>query len=431
MPSRLLAPSLLAALVLGPAVAHAQQPLTEFLASADTEALDLREARATLRQTRAQVDAARARLLPAVQGQATYTRNDPVVEVTIPTGMVDAMGNPVTRQASITPADQFAATATLNVPLLDLSAWAGFFQAEAAADAVDATVDTARRGVEIAVVQRWHQLVAQRALIGAAQRNLEVAERGHSVVAARFEVGVASQLELSRAEAEVARARQAVAEAELAATLAARGLQDLTGLEPSPAVVALEDDLHAEQPLATFTANIDDLPAVRAARQQQRAASIARDGAWFALLPTLGATAVARWSNASGFGRQDSYYLGLSATWAFDFSRPAQVEATSAALEGVEVREDRALQQARTAVFEAWHRVDASRASAAAADSVLAASRRAAEDAAARNDSGVATQLERIQAERDLFQAEVGRIQAIANLRVAREVLRIQSGLER
>src|SRR5690606_12405966 len=109
---------------------------------------------------------------------------------------------------------------------------------------------------------------------------------------------------------------------------------------------------------------------------------------------------------------------------------PARIGTATAALEGAEVRAERAVQQVETAIFEAWQRVEASRASAEAAIAALEASRRAAADARARYEAGAGTQLEQIQAERDLFQAEVAHIQAIANLRVARAVLRIRSGMD-
>lgn len=423
---------LLAALAVAasPSLAAAQQPLSRFLQSADEHALDVREAQATMRQARSQVDEARARLLPVVTGQLSYQRNDPVVEITIPTGGIDDMGNPVTRQASITPQDQLGATASVSVPLLDLGAWTGYFATEASADASDAMLELTHQNVDVAVVQVWHQLVGQRALVEAAERNLEATQRSRDAAAARTEVGVSGQLELARAEAELARARQSLSEAQLMATLAARNLENLTGLRPTETAVELEDDLEAEPPLERFLRRAGDMPAVRAARHQARAAGIQRDGAWMALLPTISATGVARWSNAAGFGQQDSYYVGLTATWSLDFARPARIGTASAALDAAAVRSERAAQQVETAIFEAWERVQSSRASAEAATAALEASRRAASDAAARFEAGAATQLDQIQAERDLFQAEVARIQAIANLRVARAVLRIRSGMD-
>lgn len=413
-----------------PSVASAQQALTEFVTSARSRALDAREARASVDQARSQVDEARARLLPSALGQLSYQRNDPVVVVNIPTGMVDGMGNPITAQASITPLDQVSATAQLTVPILDLTAWTGFFQAEAAADGSEAQLASTQQTVDLSVVQLWHSLVAQHALVHAAERNLATTRESLENVRARVEAGVAAGLELARAQAEFARAEQTLAEAELAVRLGERNLQNLTGLAPSNANATLDDDLHEEAALDRFVARVDDLPGQRAARTSLRAARIARDGAWFGLLPTLSGVAVARWTNAAGFGRQDTYYLGASATWNLDFARPARIGTAEASARAAEVRAERVTQQLETAVFEAWHRVSTSRASVASARALLEASQRAASDARARVESGSGTQLDQIQAERDLFQAEVSVIQAVANLRVARASLRIRSGLE-
>lgn len=408
--------------------AGAQEPLGEFLDSARTRALDVREAEAALEQASSQAAEARARLLPSVTGVATYQRNEPEVVVRIP-GM-DAMGNPIVREATVTPADQLSASATLTVPVLDLSAWASFFQMDAAEDAASAQSELAHQNVSVAVVQVWHQVVAQRALVRAAQRNAEATERSRDAAAARVEVGASAQLELARAEAELARAEQSLAEARLQARLAARTLEDLSGLRPSDAEVELADDLEAEAPFDRFAARAAEMPAARAARHLERASEIGRNGAWLALLPTLSASATARYSNASGFGSSDAYSVGVSATWVLDFARPARLETASAALDVARVRAERASQQTETAIFDAWERVESLRASARAAQTQLTAARRAADDARARFEAGAATQLDQITAERDLFQAEVSQIQAIANLRVARAVLRIRTGME-
>src|SRR5690606_23803476 len=121
---------LVALVALMPGVARAQQPLSEFLAAAEDGNLDLRAARAALAQSRSQVDEARARLLPSASATGTYTRNELEVVIQLPN---PSGGEP--RQAVISPYDQFEGRFTIAVPILDLSAWASFFSAEASADA--------------------------------------------------------------------------------------------------------------------------------------------------------------------------------------------------------------------------------------------------------------------------------------------------------
>ncbi len=407
---------------LHPATAHAQQPLRAFLDAARAGSLDARASRAAARQAGSRVDEARARLLPSASARGVYTRNEFEAALTIPG---------TTTMVTIQPFDQLSFQGQLVVPILDVSAWAQYFATEAAADAAGAQVDATQEQVEAAVVQGWHQVVAARALISAATANLEATERNLEVANARVDVGAASPLERSRAAAEVARAQQSLAEAELQARLAERQLADLTQLEPSGEVQAIEVELTPQPPLARFLSAVDDRPAVRAARARRRSTGILSDTAWTALLPTIVATATETGSNVGGFtGQNWSYALSVIAEWRLDFARPAQINTTAAQADAAAVEAERVEQQARTSVYEAWHRAEASLAAARAARVAEEASAQAVEDVRATFEAGAATQLDVLQAERDLFRARVATIQALANLRVAQVVLRIRAGLD-
>ena len=401
--------------------ASAQQPLEEFLSAAEGSALDIREANAAVRQAQSQVDMARARLLPSLTAQGGYTRNEFEASLTIPgTSM----------QVTIQPFDSLSLQVQLAVPILDIGAWSSFFQSEAQAEAVSAQADNSALAVQASVIQIWFQLVASHAMREAAETTLAATERNLASAEARLELGAAAPLEVSRARAEVARATQAVAEAQLQVTLAARNLENLTGLAPTSRPRPLDVDVDAEpESLASYLSGTAQLPAMRAARSQQRAARIANDTAWTAFLPIVRGTATEIGSNVGGFtGQNFAYAIGLTATWTLDFMRPAQVEAAAAGADLANVRAERLEQQAETGIFEAWHRIQASRAAAHAAQAAVEASARAVQDVQASFDLGAATQLDLIQAQRDAFQSQVGLIQALANLEIARQVLRIRSG---
>jgi outer membrane protein TolC len=412
--------ALLAAFCMTPASASAQQALDDFIASADQHGIDVRTAQAALDTARSQTDEARARLLPSASAQGTYQRNEFQVQL-----MISA-----DRTATIQLYDQLSAAFVLNVPILDTSAWAGFFAAEQSADAAEERRDGTLDDVHAAVVSVWHQLVAARAMRAAAERNRDVATASRDAMRARFEAQVASQLELSRAEAEVQRAIQMYEEANLQVVLVERNLLNLTGLAPTSVEASLDDDLHEEAPLNTFMERAEDSPVVRAARHSVRAAELSVDAAWLALLPTVAGTAREQVTNAAGFGPNAQWALLLTGTWQLDFLRPAQIGTRHQQLAGARAQQDLAEQQAESRIFEQWHRVQSLRAAAAAARAARDALARAASDAHLRFDAGSATQLEVIQADRDLFQADVQRIQADANLRVARTTLRIRAGLD-
>jgi outer membrane protein len=401
--------------------AHAQQPLGEFIRSSSDHALDARRARAALQQANAAVELARARLLPSVQASAQYARNQYQVQFD---NFLMPGGEPITIQAY----DQASANLAVNVPLIDIAGWAGYFQNEAAASAVEAQTEVALENVHVAVVQLWHQVVAARALVEAARQSLAVAETARTNVGARVEVGMSSELDFSRATAEVERSRQVLAEAELQATLAANNLANLTGLAPSDQAATLEDDGREEGPLERFFAHIDDLPMVRAADRQASASSAGQTAAWLGFLPVVSGQLNERATNASGFAPDTQWTLTLNATWMLDYGRVANVMVQDAIATGADVELDRAEQQARTAIFEAWHRVRTAIVQRNAAVAAEAASERALRNATARFEAGTSSQIEQIQAQRDRFGAQVARIQATANLRVARAALRLRSG---
>src|SRR5690606_37138021 len=102
----------------------------------------------------------------------------------------------------------------------------------------------------------------------------------------------------------------------------------------------------------------DDLIAARPAVLAVEAAERARSAARAAWLPTLGAQAQERITNAGGFtGRSQYYTLMATATWAVDFSLAPGVAAQTAAARGARARENKARRAAQDAIYQAWHQV--------------------------------------------------------------------------
>lgn len=397
--------------------------LEELISAAHEENADLAAARAALSQARSQADEARARLLPSFVATGSYQRNEIQVQVQLAPDRV----------AVISPYDQLDARFALNVPILDLSSWASFFAAEASGDAASERADQAVDDIEVAVTQLYYQLVAGRAMMESAERSRVVAEQALAFATARREAGVAPISEVARAEAEALRARQMLQEAELQVTLAQRNLVNLTGVDLSGrALATLEGgEGNAPEPLESYLDEIDELPSTRAARQDVLGAERSLHAAWFALAPTVSGSAAERVTNAAGFGPSAQWTLNVTATWQLDFGRPAAIGTRDATLSAARARLERAEQQARLQIEDAWHRASALGARLQTAEAVLIASTRAAEDTRARYEVGVASQLELVQAERDLFSAEVSRTQARADLAVARATLRIRSHRDR
>ncbi len=401
------------------AEAQSTSTLEELIAHAHEANADAATARAALAQARSQADEARARLLPSFVATGSYQRNE--IQVQIQLGP--------DRTATMTPYDQLDARFALNVPILDLSSWAAFFAAEASGDAASARADQALDEVDVAVTQLYFQLVAGRAMVESAERSQGVAEHALTFARARNEAGVAPIAEVARAEAEALRAHQMVQEAGLQVTLAERNLFMLTGVDlAGRALAPLEGPSGgALEPLASYLEGVGSLPSARAAREDVLAAERGLHASWLAFAPTIAGTAAERVTNAAGFGPNHQWAITLTATWQLDFARPAAIGTREATLAMARSRLERAEQQARLQIEQAWYQATALAARLETAEAALAASQRAAEDTRARYEVGVASQLELVQSERDLFAAEVARTQARADVAVARATLQIRA----
>jgi outer membrane protein TolC len=398
------------------------RPLADFLAAARTHAVDNREARALAAQSGARHRRAIATLLPSLNASAGYTRNQLEIAASFP----DGAGG--TAQAVITARDQLEATLGVEATLFDYGALRALGGTAAGVDAADAEIEASEARTDRAVIEAFFQYTGGEALCDAARQAESTSARSAAVVAARRDAGLASELDVARAQAAVARAAQALSDAELAARRAARVLHTLSGLAVTGAAPPLGDALDEEGPLAPFVADVDRLPAVRAARAQLRSAEASAGAAWGALLPRITANFRERITNAPGFGPNALWSAGLAASWRLDAGDVAALREGAAAAEVARIRADRADELARDAIEDAWQVVHARLAQARAARSERDTAARAAEVARTRYAAGTATALEVVEAERDAFAADVSRVRADTELAYARAALRLAAG---
>jgi outer membrane protein TolC len=171
---------------------------------------------------------------------------------------------------------------------------------------------------------------------------------------------------------------------------------------------------------------------VRAAAAERAAAERAATAQRLVLFPTLAGSANERYTNAVGFlnGHHEAYSASLSLVWAVDFSTSPAIRARTAEAAAAYAREEQTRLTVGDEIFRAWSTIDADIARSRSARTQAAVSARAAEVARTRYRSGVGTQLELIQADRDAFAAEAGRIQSDADLLNARRQLRLVAGDE-
>ncbi len=409
--------------VLVASVAHAQ-PLSAFLDRAEEANVDRRLAREVSRRASADFASAWGSFLPTVNANGGYTSNQYKAEVTIR----DATG--AAQTITITPYDQLDATLKVELTVVDASKWLRAAASAASADAATlrerGTVEQVRRQV----VSAYYAYVSAAAVLESATRSLEVSVAQREVTAARAKAGVANELELARADAEVERNNQAVADAQTLVDINARTLETVSGLEPRQVSPLPNDDLHPEPAEAEFAARLDVLPQVAAAEQDVVAANRTSTAATLALLPTVSAQYTQRFTNATGFqGANTLYNAGVNFAWRLDVPAVHTLRAQRSNAVTAELNAEKSHSTVRDQLHADWLRVRSALTKVKSAQAQVVSAKRASALAHERYAAGVATQLDVIQAERDVFSAELAHIQARGDLANARAALRLSAGL--
>ncbi|HWA72165.1 MAG TPA: TolC family protein [Polyangiaceae bacterium] len=413
--------------ILGARAAHATQPLSAFLERAASQSYDSRESAATFRQREAESDAALGRLLPALSARGVYTRNQYEAAFRPPIVM---NGNVVEGPSVvIQKKNQLDGYLQADVPILDLSSYHRYRSQRALSQAASEQQTVTAQDVGRSVAQGYFQFIGSAAVARSARLSVESAEANLKNVEARRSAGVATDLDRERAVANLERARQDVADAELAADLAARSLETLSGLAPTPAEDFAIDDLQEEAPLERWQALAANSAQGRSARSLEDAARESQKAASRALVPTLAATAQEHFSNAGGFsGHSAVYTIQLVAAVRLDYATLANNRAQEVAAEVQGIRAERTQRAVLDATYTAFRRVQTGIVKSRSARAQAAAARRAAELAADRYTAGAATQLDVTLAQRDAFLADAARIQADADLALWRVQLRLAVG---
>jgi outer membrane protein TolC len=399
--------------------ASALQPLEEFLRGARTHGADNAEARAAREQLGAEATASLGRALPRLSLRGTYVRNEFDARLPLPGG-----------SQTLTPLDQLDGTATLDVPLVDLATFTRIAAARSNARASERQVAATELRTQSAVAQDYYQLVADLALGESSRRALEVSRESLRIAEERRKAGTVALLDADRARAEVERNVQQVASADLQTALVARALQSLTGITPElGGEVGLADDLAEAPPLERFQPPDAEIPALAAAMENRVAAERQARAQGLSLVPSLSASVTERVTDFEGLGGHDSYWQAVVALgWTFDLTTLAGIRAQAAAAAGARAREQRVRLAARDDIHRSWTtvRTDIARSRSARVQAEVSA--RAAKLALDRYQVGEGTQLDLLQAQRDAFAADAGRIQADADLLNARAQLRVAAG---
>ena len=300
----------LACVVLLALPASAQTSLKQLLDSADQKNVDRRIAEQSLLRAEADYGVAWSALLPSLSVSGAYTHNQYQVQIgppVVPTALV------------ITPADQLDGVLRVDLALIDTGRWyrtiTSSMARDSAKDREELTRDQIRRGV----ISSYYVYAASLSVRESAKRSLGVSEAQAKLQEVREKAGAITELDLLRANAEVQRTLQTVADSENLVATARRGLTSLTFLDPGDVAVLPPVDLAPEPPYEELEKRIGGLPAIRAAENDVLIADRAATAQTLTLVPLIGAQFTERVTNATGFSNQwSNYAVGLNLSWRLD-----------------------------------------------------------------------------------------------------------------
>lgn len=444
--------------------AFAQSDLKSFIDAAHKENVDRRISIEQRNKAASDFTAAWGGLLPALTVQGGWTHNQFGAELNVP--KTDADGKPVLQrdaagQYVITPAlvrdtttgavnfnpnvgtatpeyvsraillqDQLTAVFRIDVPIIDVARWVRVAGAGINKESAELREAYMKDVITRQVVGAYYGYAAALALRQSAEKSFATAEAQAKLMEIRTQVGTTTELDLARARAEVQRNRQTVADAVSLVATTRRALRTLTSVEPPTVIPEWTDNMAPEPALDELEKRIEELPAVKASDKEAKAGELASTGAALTLVPTVNANFTENVTNATGFtGQNATYALGLTATWRIDVPTVANINGAGALANQAKLAAEKTRLQSRDQINSDFQRFTAALVKIEAAKAQVAAAERAAQVSRDRYAVGSATQIDVIQAERDLFTSELGRIQARTELATARASLRLSAAL--
>lgn len=413
---------LCAALLAAPATAVAQ-PQTLTMEQAVQIALErqpsLRQSRAQVEAARGRVDQAEAQRIPTVTLSASASAGGGGVAR-------DLLGPTVRGTASL------GAGASWRIYDFGLTS-AQIRAAEASAKASAASVETTTLDVRQNVERSYLEAVARARLVAVAEATVK-AEDAHLDQAKRFVAAQAKDpIEVVQAQSRFANAKAALAQAQSNAAIALANLRAAIGWidptqtlavpdgwpvppsDPPPELPSLVETARAKRPevaqldlqIAAADANVD------AARAQRR--------------PVLSANAQTQWAPATGVEVPDpSWSLGVTLSWqAFDGGRAAaEVRIARANRESALAQRDALLLDLTTQLDSTRAQIQANRAATEASTEAVASARAQLQLAEARYAQGLGSQIELADAQTAVTTAEGNLVQAEWQLATAWAALR-------
>lgn len=405
-------------------------PLLDYLRAAEGHNHSLRLSRAQLAEQQGLLRQSLAGLTPSLALSGGYTRNQYDAVLPFPNSFFGA-GRTGTTLITIQPYDQLQGTVGLNIPLVEPAALARYAEGRHGVGAAAQAILASEEDVQLAVGQGYYQVVAAQGVLAAAERALATAVAALEVNRSKFAAGSANRLTVDRAQVDVARSQQTIADAQRVLGLARRNLETLSGSPvaadlPDPGVPALP-----QQPETAYVqAAEQQRPELAQAREAIAQAAATRDEAWLGFSPNLLGQAQEHFTNYAGFVGSDTFWtLGVLLSWNLDpVGTAGAIKRGSALVVEQEERLAQALDAVRDDVHAAWLQVLAGQAHVLETKAEVQSASEALKLTQEQFGAGTTTALELSQAQRDAFTAEATAAQSAADLASALLALQRATG---
>ena len=291
--------------------------LAEALRSADRRNLTLQAIRLELDKVQAQFLQTWALVLPAMQGQIQYVRADQEDKVDFGASMAplfDALGLPVPQSDPVVVRryDDVKGTLSLRVPLVDLKSGMTIWTAWDAKELARLSIEDARQQLLVGVAQAYYMAVMAGHLVALQEGQVVSAAHHLRVARARAAAGSGLRLDVVRAETDLVRGREELANAHLALDKSRDALAVLSGLDGLPL---------PNEPPALAVPAAEPAPLVEAARRDRVDLRLKRasvrlfdrrlQATWMQFLPTLDFV----WAGSYQFTEPSSFGATDRARW--------------------------------------------------------------------------------------------------------------------
>jgi outer membrane protein len=383
-------------------------------------------ARGLVRQAEARSAQARAALLPnfdAAVSELSQTRNLAAfgLRINLP---IAGFSFP----AAVGPYNVFDARVSGNQTVFDFSSIRRYQASKAGVRVAEAETDSARDQVAAQVASLYMQALASEARVQAAEANVALAEAVAQLARNRKEAGTGIAIEVTRAEVQLADARQRLLVARNGRRQAQ--LQLLRGMDMRlDAEVALDgslsrpEEVSPEQDLAqALTAALASRADLKAQQTRERNAGLTYSATKLERLPSLAGFADYG-SSGSGIGNSiptRTYGLSLKLPLFDGGRRDARRSESLSLLRQEAIRTGDLRQQIELELRLALDNLESARDQVKVADEGLAQAERETEQAQRRFVAGVANSLEPTDAQARLERARENRISALLAFNLAR-----------